>query len=916
MSVDVEEIKAANPIEGVIAEDTTLEQKRGRYLRGIEHDSLVVHTEKQYYIWHHENEAGDVFTWLEKRRRMDFKAAVTFLCRRGGLPEPQWSAEGTARVAAARLVSDALTVACRWWVLRLRASEAALDYCRGRGWTDETIREAGLGYVDGDRKALQGELEVHGIDVKSPGAKAVLMALKGSLVYPCVRSKRVVYFACRLISSKDKKKDKALHHWNPPVDLVGDRRPFFNHEWAPMAEMVVVVEGQADAVTLGQWGMAAVALAGTFAGEGLLLLLKGHKRVVVGLDEGAMVGKGQDAVPARTAICNGLGPLTRVVEWPAKDPNDWLQAGGTAEECVGLIDGAATWGEVVAREVGLRKGLQRDKGLRAAMPLLARMGEMDLALHRPGLVESLGVDLRQFNALIKAAKGEMATAGNGDGGGSLYIVETAGTLVHDHLLEMIVVPPEDERSAESATGWRTRFACRFPDGQVREIPYLDLNNVRYQPLPATDRLLTERVVMFPAALGERMPARELVGRIQGVIRKYVDVDRFYEGLAAYYVLFTWLYDCFNTVPYLRMLGDTGTGKSRFVQVVGSMCFRPIQITGASTTSPIFRTMDRFRGTLVADEFDQRSSDEKSDIIKIFNSGNQRMGGVVLRSVDRGKGFETEVFVVFCPKIIATRQRFEDRAMESRCLTHETGGPTTRMDIPIDMPRRFWTEETMPIRNALLRYRMEFWQPEIEPDYAAMDLSVEKRLNQVTVALLTLIDDEDLRAGLRAFIQEYNRQMVVERGMTLTAKVLEGVCGCWFGDLYSGQPAVMTIGRIGKAVNILMDKENEESMVDSHPAGGAGGDRQDDKRRDEGKRVTARRVGQVVRTELHLRTERSSEHGRARVVVWDAERIEALRKRMGVDEDVLMGVIEDLAPLRETAANEQLALNIDDPQGTG
>ena len=280
----------------------------------------------------------------------------------------------------------------------------------------------------------------------------------------------------------------------------------------------------------------------------------------------------------------------------------------------------------------------------------------------------------------------------------------------------------------------------------------------------------------------------------------------------------------------------------------------------------------------------------------------------MRSVDRGKGFETEVFVVFCPKIIATRQRFEDRAMESRCLTHETGGPTTRMDIPIDMPRRFWTEETMPIRNALLRYRMEFWQPEIEPDYAAMDLSVEKRLNQVTVALLTLIDDEDLRAGLRAFIQEYNRQMVVERGMTLTAKVLEGVCGCWFGDLYSGQPAVMTIGRIGKAVNILMDKENEESMVDSQ------GD--EDKRRDEGKRVTARRVGQVVRTELHLRTERSSEHGRARVVVWDAERIEALRKRMGVDEDVLMGVIEDLAPLRETAANEQLALNIDDPQGTG
>jgi len=210
---------------------------------------------------------------------------------------------------------------------------------------------------------------------------------------------------------------------------------------------------------------------------------------------------------------------------------------------------------------------------------------------------------------------------------------------------------------------------------------------------------------------------------------------------------------------------------------------------------------------------------------------------------------------------------------------------------------------MPIRNALLRYRMEFWQPEIELDYEAMDLSVEKRLNQVTVALLTLIDDEELRGGLRNFIQEYNRQMVVERGMTLTAKVLEALCGCWFGDLYSDRPAVMTLGRIAKALNILIDKENEEGLVQDE------GDRED-KRRDEGPKVTARKVGEVVRKQLHLRTERSSEDGGARVVVWDAERVEAQRTRMGLTETVLNGVIKDLASLRDTQANEQLALNLE------
>jgi len=895
--IDVEEIKAANPIEGVIGDDEALQQKaRSRYLRGIEHDSLVVDTHAQYYVWNSRGETGDVFTWLEKRRRMDFRAAVEHLCRRAGLQDPQWGEEGTARVAAARQASDALTVACRYWVGRLQATGGALAYCRGRGWTDETIREAGLGYVDGERKALRDELELHGIDVKGGAAKAVLMAPKGSLVYPCVRSKRVTYFACRSIEGK--------RHWNPPVELVGERRAFFNHAWSPMAEMVVVVEGQADAVTLAQWEVAAVALAGTSASEGLLRLLARHKRVVVGLDEGAEA--------ARSGICDGLGPLTRVVEWPEKDANDWLQAGASAAECAALIDGAATWGEMVARSVGEMEGVARDEGLRRALPLLARMDEMSLAMHRPGLVASLGVDTRQFNALVKAAKGEMAAAGNGDGGRPLYIVETPGTLVQEHLLEMIVVPPEDERSADGATGWRTRFACRFPDGQVREIPYLDLKNVRYQPLAPTNRILTERVVLFPSALGERVPLVDLVKRIQAVIRKYVDLDRFYEGLAAYYVLFTWLYDAFNTLPYLRMLGDAGTGKSRFIQVVGAMCFRPTFVTGAATTSPIFRLLDRYRGTLVLDEGDYRASDETADIIKILNTGFQRTQGLVLRSGDGKGGFETEVFLVYGPKVIATRKQFVDYALESRCLTYETGGPTMRTDIPIDLPRRFWTDETMAIRNALLRYRLEMWEPEIELDYKGMDLTVEKRLNQVTVALMTLIKDDELREGLRGFIREYNRQMVVERGMTLTAKVLEALCGCWFGDLYNDLVPDVRIKRVTQATNLLMDRENEGGMVEADDREGSGDHKGSPLR--EGKdrpQLTPKKVGSIVRKQLHLGTERSTAAGRAFVVIWDAERVEALRQRFGVTEEWLVEIVEALKDLREVGKGEQqkeMALN--------
>jgi len=93
-------------------------------------------------------------------------------------------------------------------------------------------------------------------------------------------------------------------------------------------------------------------------------------------------------------------------------------------------------------------------------------------------------------------------------------------------------------------------------------------------------------------------------------------------------------------------------------------------------------------------------------------------------------------VVFGPKVIATRKRFKDWALESRCLTKEMGGPTTREDIPIDLPRSFWREEAVAVRNLLLRYRLTHWRPEIELDYSMVDRSVEPRLNQVTVALVT------------------------------------------------------------------------------------------------------------------------------------------------------------------------------------
>lgn len=54
------------------------------------------------------------------------------------------------------------------------------------------------------------------------------------------------------------------------------------------------------------------------------------------------------------------------------------------------------------------------------------------------------------------------------------------------------------------------------------------------------------------------------------------------AIAAHYVLLTWVYDAFSDLAYLRFRGDFGTGKTRALLTIGSLCYKPFFASGAST----------------------------------------------------------------------------------------------------------------------------------------------------------------------------------------------------------------------------------------------------------------------------------------------------------------------------------------------
>jgi hypothetical protein len=293
---------------------------------------------------------------------------------------------------------------------------------------------------------------------------------------------------------------------------------------------------------------------------------------------------------------------------------------------------------------------------------------------------------------------------------------------------------------------------------------------RLVPYSAENNLIKNEVVLFPSSPQEYESEEQLIAKVQSFIHRYVDVSPLFEKIASYYVLFSWVYDSFNELPYLRLRGDPGSGKTRFLLIVGSLCYKPIFASGASTVSPLFRIIDTFRGTLIIDEGDFRLSDERAEIVKILNNGNAK-GFPVLRSeVTPKREFNPTAYTVFGPKIVATRGFFEDRALESRCLTEDMGQHRLRDDIPINLPPSH-KQEALKLRNKLLMFRFRNYHKR-QPSEQLVDRSIEPRLNQIFVPLLSIIEDDKSRQDLKELARRYDKELIADRGMDTEAQLLE------------------------------------------------------------------------------------------------------------------------------------------------
>src|SRR5665213_2983523 len=329
-------------------------------------------------------------------------------------------------------------------------------------------------------------------------------------------------------------------------------------------------------------------------------------------------------------------------------------------------------------------------------------------------------------------------------------------------------------------------------GGITLVPFSPENN-----LIANDAVL---LASEPCIYGSE---DELVSEIQAFIHRYVDLSPTFEKIATHYVILTWLHDAVNELPYLRLRGDFGSGKTRALLTIGSLCYKAFFASGASTVSPIFHTLNAFRGTLILDEADFRFSDEKAELVKILNNGNVK-GMPVLRTViNRSHEFDPRAFHVFGPKIVAMRGSYSDPALESRFLTEVMGSTPLRGDIPINLTDDL-REKARALRNKLLLFRFRNWgAAHIRSD--AM-VGAAPRVRQILSPLLSIVDAEDARTSILDAAALAHGALVAERGLSTEAQLLEVVRA-----LANSGEAALPIGAIADRFRTLHGAEYDHPI---------------------------------------------------------------------------------------------------------
>ncbi|MBZ0280757.1 MAG: hypothetical protein K8L97_08440 [Anaerolineae bacterium] len=745
MSIDLEQIRSRNPIEDVVNEKFSLRKSGNRFV-GIEHDSLVVTPRTGYYFWNSHGEFGDVFdftgrhllhygtAWNNRDTGM-FLETVRYLAQRAGITlethtDLKRSVTWAERQIVARLHETLMT------------NKAALDYAtQKRGWQLTTIRAARLGFMPQDRRKLLADLNL------SDAWRAVINKFPPEMiVYPHFEKGRLTYLSGRSIEGK--------RHYNPPADIIGERHPFFNFVYTDDADQVIVVEGQADAITFAEWGIPAVAIGGMVVNDDLLKRLRGHRRLFVGLDNTP------PAMQKALEIARTLHAETYIPTLPTgvKDANEWLiQNQATAEDAADLLNKARNWLETEIIYTANREGLARQDGLRNLFKYAVNLDEFALAEFKT-LMAKVGIKGRVFSEMFKAskAKSDQQEQAKNDLpqilSDDVPLLSPALGFQRDVALVTVAVierTKDNRLNTQPYLVTGSRELRRLTDEQIIQV---NGHEVALRVIPeGSEFLMRWRFGDIQRFLsGETIAPSIVFHTIHDLFTTYLDFKSPVESrVLTLWIIGTYFYTMFPAYPYLALNGPKNSGKSTVLRVAQPLAFNMVN-TSDPTGPSMFRLIHTTSCTVGIDEaerFHNPKDPGMQQIRQLLNSG-YKQGMPAIRIT--GDDMKPQAFDVYSPKILAAIAGLED-ILASRCIAVPMRRTDRKMPtFPADFDGTAIRHQlyTLALTHFQSIYRNYFERPELH--------TLHNRSGELwspLVALAAFFEEEGGVAGLLVAISE-------------------------------------------------------------------------------------------------------------------------------------------------------------------
>ncbi len=342
MADEREEVRSRIDIVELVGREVSLTQ-RGKDWKGLcpfhqdRNPSFTVNRQTGRYKCWSCGEAGDIFTWVEKRQNVDFVEALRILAKEAGvtLTNRGDSTPPSVRQAQEEVMAEALS----FFREHLGKNSVAREYCERRGLNQEILDTWEMGYAPEGGGALAVHLKKKGfqladcknlflVDADSFGG--YYDKFKGRLIFP-IRDEKgaLVAFGGRLLGDGQPKyinsSDTPLYRKSRVLYGMNRARNHFGK-----AKRAVLVEGYLDVIACHRAGVeTALASLGTSLSEDHAKLLKRWVEEVVILYDSDPAG--QKAADRAVGILTAEGLRVRVALMPeGEDPDTLLRNAGPA----------------------------------------------------------------------------------------------------------------------------------------------------------------------------------------------------------------------------------------------------------------------------------------------------------------------------------------------------------------------------------------------------------------------------------------------------------------------------------------------------------------------------------------------------------------------------------------------------------